>query len=391
MTSKATGEDPSAETDSAKGGKDDPGSSHPARTDNDSLDGHKYASNLEALNALCKKAEALGEQICAYIATNANPTKRAEGSAAGSTNCQAGGIGVKDGPVTTEGKVEAKRDGAPTVTGNCGDKAAQAGYDLAGIFANLDVATQDKQAADRMVVDGLQQVIATAIRRAEKCAEFYAAHFDPRNQKLAEGEDSGKSDESERAKSDESDSGGSSGAAPDASGGGAGPTPEEEALLMKLLSGGQGMGGDDALAGMAGGDGDADDLGGMGGDPSGGGMPPGGDPMGGGMPPGGDPSMGGGMPPGGGGDPMGGAGGGMPPGGAGGEVDPAMLQQILAELGVSPEQVQGKVAAARKARQKQATARTAQRTKWQPKTAADREKYARMKQVITEITGRSRG
>jgi hypothetical protein len=40
-----TGDDKSNETSSAKAGKEDPGSTHPARTDNTALDGHKYAGD----------------------------------------------------------------------------------------------------------------------------------------------------------------------------------------------------------------------------------------------------------------------------------------------------------------------------------------------------------
>jgi hypothetical protein len=409
ITSKATGEDSSSETDSAKDGKQDGNTSHPARADNDELDGHKYAS---ALNELIKKAEKLGENLCAWIATNTE-VKKSEESAAGSTNSQAGGVGVADGPITTEGKVEAKSDGGGNTAAKStiSEKVGQAGYDLAGIFANTEIPLEDKVATDKMVVDDLSFVIETALRRAEKCAQFYAAHFDPRNQKRAEGEEEGKSEGSEGSDGSEGDpsaaggdplAGGGGGDA--GAGGGGGPSPEEEALLMQLLQGGEGMGAEGAMGEMGGG-------GGEGGDPlAGGGAGAGGDPMaamgGGGAPPGGgggdpmaamggagggDPmaAMGGGgagAPPGG-GDPMAAMGGGGGAGGAGG-IDPAMLQQILAELGIDPSQLQQKISASRKqAAQKKAAAK---KTKWQPKTAADREKYARMKQVITEITGRSR-
>jgi hypothetical protein len=406
ITSHATGEDSSAETDSAKDGKQDPGSSHPARTDNEALDGHKYASKSAQLIAMVSQLEKLGENICAWISTNTEiGRKKAEESAAGSTNSQAGGVGVADGPITTPGKVEAKSDGGgnSAAKSTCSEKiSGQAGYDLAGIFANTDIATEDKIATDNMVVEDLAYVIETAVRRAEKCAEFYAAHFDPRNQKRAEGDESeaGKSEGSEG--SDGSGDASAAGGGAPAPGGEGGPSPEEEQLLMQLLQGGEGMGAEGAMGEMGGG-------GGEGGDPlagAGGGAPPGGDPMaamggmgggagggdpmaamgGGGMPPGGDPMAGGGAaPPG--GDPMAAMGGG---GGAGGGLegaDPAMLQQILAELGIDPSQLQQKISASRKQAQVKKASRKA---KWEPKTAADRQKYARMTQVIKEITGRSR-
>lgn len=341
ITSKATGEDSAAETSSAKDGKDDPGSSHPARTDNEALDGHKYASELDYLAALCKKAEKQASDICAWIATADTKTPEPSSKKVAAANPAE----VKPAP-----EVPAK-------------VAAEKGYDLAGLFADIDVPAEDKVAVDRMVVDTLEEVIETALRRAEKCAMYYAGRFG----KAAEGEEL-----------PPEAGGGEGGPPPEAAAGGEGGgggqiSPEEEQLLMQLLQGGEGMGAEDAMAGMGGGDPAAAGMGG--GDPAAAGMG-GGDPLaalggGGGAPAGGA-----------GGDPLAAMGGGGAEGG--GEVDPAMLEQILAELGVSPQEVQAKMSAAHK----QAAAKA--KAKWQPKTAADREKYARMKQVITEITGRSR-
>ena len=188
MTSKETGTDSTAETDSAKSGKQDPGSSHPARTDNDELDGQKYSSDYARLRALWKRAEDLGSQLCAKIATDdfAN-TKKAEGDkapesgAAGSTNSQAGGAGVQDGPRTEDGKVNAKDDSGS-------NPAKEAGVDLANIFAGIsDVSAQDKMAADAVVVDALSDVVAMAYKRAEKTAALYTAYLGEL-QKQAEGE-----------------------------------------------------------------------------------------------------------------------------------------------------------------------------------------------------------
>ena len=69
MKAKATGEDPSNETSGAGAGKDDPGSDHPARTDNDSLDGEKYSNAMNELAFLAKQAEEIGSDICSMIAT----------------------------------------------------------------------------------------------------------------------------------------------------------------------------------------------------------------------------------------------------------------------------------------------------------------------------------
>lgn len=74
----ATGEDPSVEDD-YKGGKDDPGSTHPAKTDNDSLDGHKYASIAEGVAA----HTAIANAILADMANGQELTKEALAKAAG--------------------------------------------------------------------------------------------------------------------------------------------------------------------------------------------------------------------------------------------------------------------------------------------------------------------
>lgn len=311
ITSKATGEDPAAETDSAKAGKDDPGSSHPARTDNDSLDGQKFSSVEAEILHLSKQAEAIGERICTYIATNVQDTKQA---------------GSKQPAAPAPAKVAA----APVKA------AAEAGYDLAGLFAGMDIDVQDKQAADALVVDTLASVIETAVRRAEKCAEYYTAHYAAKR-----ANDGGMPMQAAPAPGGEqmdpnamAQMAGGGGGAPPGAEGGQGGSPEEEAMLMQLLQG-QGGGGEGG-EGHPGGDGDGDEAGG--------GMPGG-------------------------------------EGGEGGEqIDPAMLEQILAELGVSPEEVAQKASAHKKA--------AAAKKRWQPKTAAEREKFARMRQYISEIVGR---
>ena len=73
--SSATGEDPSVEDD-YKGGKDDPGSTHPARTDNDSLDGHKYAN--ASLAELKTATDALSNGILADMINGQTLQKTAE-------------------------------------------------------------------------------------------------------------------------------------------------------------------------------------------------------------------------------------------------------------------------------------------------------------------------
>lgn len=285
-----TGEDPSNETNSAKGGKEDPGSDHPARTDNDSLDGHKYAFDTHTpLEKMAGMFKDLGENLCAQIAwmsnnpqTQQQATKRA---------------GAQQAPQ----QKQAGYDDAQL--------AAQAGWELAGLLNG----TMDKAAADRMVANTIEEIIKTASDDADRTAAYFGQYF-PQLFKQAEGEDGG----------DPSGGGGGPPPGGDPSGGGGGGPSEEE--MMAMLGGG-------APAGDGGG-------GGPGGDPSGGGgggggpeeeaaqlaqvleqlgvspeeleqamaqeagggaggPPPGGDPMGGGMPPGGPPPGGpGGAPPG---------------------------------------------------------------------------------------------
>lgn len=319
ITSKATGEDSAAETDSAKAGKDDPGSSHPARTDNDSLDGNKFSSDRELelyVEKLRKQAEDAASALCAAIAVHVQEPKKASAPAAKKPEPAAPAKTAQDTAVA----------------------AAEAGYDLAGLFANTDVSTQDKQAADAFVVDTLAEIMATATRRAQKCAEFYTARFAEMAKQSNDGMPApagppGPGDEAAEA-----------GGAPGAEGGGGGQiTPEEEAMLMQLLQqqgGGEGggmggdIGGDAAMAGM------------MGGAPGAGGH--------------GEPDA---------------DQGGAPSDGDADNVDPAMLEQVLADLGVSPEQVAQK-AAAKKA---------AAKPKWQPKSAADVKRYNAMKSYISEL------
>lgn len=295
-TKKApTGEDKSVETASAKAGKEDPGSSHPARTDNDSLDGHKYAADAP-LEKLAMAMRDIGNDICAqvhYLSNQQGSTATAEKAAAAQTDNR---------PATAP-----RGSQAPALDPNL---AKQAGWELAGLING----THDKQAVDRMVNEALYGVVKTASEDADRFIAYSREYFT----KLAEGEEA-----------PESEAGGGSGPAPGGGGGGAPPPGgggEEEAILAGLGGGEPGMeggggepGGDQAVqqlaqileqlgvtpeelqqameaGGMGGG--------GMGGPPGGGmgGPPP---DAGGGMPP---PPGGGGMPP------MGGGGGAPPPG-----------------------------------------------------------------------------
>ena len=243
MKAKATGEDPSNETSGVGAGKDDPGSDHPARTDNDSLDGEKYSSAMEELRVLAKQAEEIGSDICSMIAT-------------------------------TSGQPAAY----PTANKEA-EESAQAGYDLAGVFDGFDVSHEDKNAADAMVVDTIGEVIELANARAEKTAEFFSSHFNTVQKQAIDGMyDEADTDEEDAAiEMPEEGMGEEGGEIPpelleaimQAQGGGegleegmgeeGGVGPEEEALLEALLQGeGGGMGGgevpgaEDALAAMGG-------------------------------------------------------------------------------------------------------------------------------------------
>jgi len=72
-----TGDDPANETSSAKGGKEDPGSTHPARTDNDQLDGHKYACDADTpLTKIATMVDELSSLICKDVLAASDMTQK---------------------------------------------------------------------------------------------------------------------------------------------------------------------------------------------------------------------------------------------------------------------------------------------------------------------------
>lgn len=81
IESASTGKTPDEETEGADGGKDDPGSDHPARTDNEDLGGGKYAAAVSRLDVLCKEANALGNEILSAIVERGSMPKAAEAAA----------------------------------------------------------------------------------------------------------------------------------------------------------------------------------------------------------------------------------------------------------------------------------------------------------------------
>lgn len=295
-----TGEDPANETNKAKAGKEDPGSSHPARTDNDSLDGHKYAYDANTpLEKMAADLRELGEDLCAHIEVASRETVKTAGAA----------------PRQPARQPQQVKTAAATLAPEI---AQQAGWEVAGILTG----SMDKNACDQMVHAELTGIVKEGMDDAYAVHEFLSA----REATLR------KQAEEEAADPMGGDMGGGAsgaGPGPGADSGGAGPVPgPESAGGGEGMDGGGGMGGGgsqgitpemiDALCqefgttpeelgqmcmSMGGGDGG----GGMGamGDPSGGGaMPP--------PPPGG---AGGAMPP-----PAPGGGGAMPPPPGGMEV-----------------------------------------------------------------------
>ena len=328
MNPSSTGTDPTHEKDFRGGGAPDPGSSSPARTDNTALDDHKYASFSRDMRALMDQSSKIGSALLAKIAVDT-------------------GKPSAPAPAPTP---------TPAVTATPSDKAA--GKDLANVVGDFGLSPEDKQAADQMVVDSFEHILALADVRAEKLAEYYTGRF-----KRAEGEEEEGGEDPVPAEGGEDAAAlaAMGGGGPPADGGGAGAgggiSAEE---ILALLAGGQGMGGDEAAAAMGGG--------GAPGGPAGGG-----DEIaallaaagGGGA--GGMPAEGGGMP--------------AEGGGAGGMDDAAALQAALAQLGMSQQEVQAAVT-------KRASAQIAAKSSPKPKSAADQAKVAKMVSTLQELMGR---
>lgn len=146
---QATGDDKSNETSSAKAGKEDPGSTHPARTDNKSLDGNKYAGD-DGLKKLAGDMTMLADRICSSI------------------------MQASQNPHT-------KQAAAQHTTGNNRTPDAQVAYQAGWEAAGLP---RDKQAADAMVHATFVDIIKTASDDADNVIEYLDNFF----QKVAEGE-----------------------------------------------------------------------------------------------------------------------------------------------------------------------------------------------------------
>jgi hypothetical protein len=376
VTSKATGEDSKNETSRAKDTKEDSAdggggpqgrgqTSHPARTSNNEIDGHKWSSEINETFALIKQATDLGNEALAALSVEADETIKKQAGAASQALGGDPNINVNVGEPT--GKQAAA---PPTPQGQ--------------------VPSSDKEAQDRQVVADLAQTLMAAYAAADKTAAFVHGVAE---QKRAEEEASDEGGE-EAARENPSEEGGEGGSAPPeelGEGGGGGMPPEAgggetppeagggggaEDALMQALMGGGGEAPPDAGGGMPGMGGPPPEAGGMpgmGGPPEGGGMPG----MGG--PP---PEMGGGMP---------GMGGPPEGGGMGGQIGPEELQMLLAalqEAGIDPAALEaGATAKAAQAlKQKQASGEL-QRTEWRPKTAEEAQRYQAVLNYVQEIAG----
>jgi hypothetical protein len=387
MKATTTGKTPEVETASAKGTKEDPGTTHPADTENSSLNGGKYSADLKRLSQLYKKADDLAVDILSDFSLDyAEAAKVKQAAEAVSTEKVQKAAAEKAAAQATDTDAEA------------------AGCDLAGVLSGVEGLTlEDKRAADEAVVHHIFNVVKLASDDADRLIEFYNG----RNQAMYEAKAAAETAKYAQQKAGgrtshkRADEGGSVSGASDtdddegerAGDGGDGELADlgdmggEEDLLALLEGGGSeqpldiglggGMeddiGGEAALSSMLGGD-----VGGMGGDP---GMDLGG---------GGDPGMGmEGVDPGMamGGDP------GMGGGGEGSPEDMAMLEQILQQLQVPPEALESAAAGKMAADVREYRARLKKAGAKPPVLPLNSKSAARYKQIegaVKEILTRGR-
>ena len=259
ITSTSTGEDPSNEDD-YKSDKEDPGTSHPAKTN----DGEKYGSM--SFGELRKLASSKANDILSDITVN---MKQAAGS--------------KPMPAFIQKKIDekkGKKDKAPAA--DC-DKMAAAG----AAAASLTTEQQDEfsKQAREVVAGSIEQTIADGLEKAAMVGSYLQAFY-----KAAEGEAAAPEEESSESPEEESAEHGKGGSengmdvdpskiaqmAGEDTVGGAGASPDDAAqeLLMALQE--QGIDPAELLAMIQ--QGGAGGAGGAGGDagamPPGGAMPP---------------------------------------------------------------------------------------------------------------------
>lgn len=227
-----TGDDPSVETGSVKEEKEDSGgpggpTAHPATTENNSLDGLKYAeSELEEmpLEDLAKVASNLNNALLAELAVH-DFRKDAGNDTSGS--------------VTNLGAKEAADD----------EVAAQAGWELAGLLTG----DFDKEAADALVEGTLEEIIKTASGDADNVSSFLTNYSEEINRQEY---DAGTKQANEEALAAMlQGGGGEEGGMPeeatmDAVQGMGGPETGGEGGGLEELLGGMGGGEEEELAGM---------------------------------------------------------------------------------------------------------------------------------------------
>lgn len=153
-----TGEDPAHETNSAKAGKEDKkqgdmgGTKHPASTENDSLDGHKYAADVP-LEKLASDLAVIGNNLLTAI-HNAYQNN-----------------GVAPAVKTAATQTQPNRVSSAA--------AFTVGHELDGLLSGKF----DKQAADAMV----QTALTDTIKQAADDADMFISYAQSFFQKMAEG------------------------------------------------------------------------------------------------------------------------------------------------------------------------------------------------------------
>lgn len=215
ITSASTGEDPASEDD-YKSDKEDPGTSHPAKTN----DGEKYGSM--SFGKLRKLASSKANDILSDITVN---MKEAAGS--------------KPMPAFIQKKIDEKK-GKKAPAADC-DKMAAAGT----AAASLTTEQQDdfsKQARE-VVASSIEQTIADGLEKAAMVGSYLQAFY-----KAAEGEAAAPEEESSESSMEESAEHGEGGSesgmevdpgimaqmAGEDTGGGASPDDAAQELLMAL-------------------------------------------------------------------------------------------------------------------------------------------------------------
>lgn len=234
----ATGEDPSAEKD-FKGTKDDPGTSHPAKTN----DGEKYSS--VSFKEARDRAGALGNDILASL-IHASSEKAAEMPAFLKDKAKAGPKNALKGDqhkidVDKDGKIEGSDLKSLRAGKTAADEAFTAGYELAKELG------LSKEAAEA----GVREICANTLREADEMADLFIGYMSSKQAAADMGEEA-EEGEDHSAGGDE-DSGAS--AAPLDAGGGAAPAGLESLMGGGEMGGGEmgggEMGGDPAAAGGA--------------------------------------------------------------------------------------------------------------------------------------------